>query len=89
MNYNIIRWFCFSTNYKDKIGVYILFGAFSGVAGNTLSILIRMTLSLPNSNVLETNSHLYNVIGMKAQVGTKICQLPRHFTVCLQFLFTQ
>ena len=62
MNYNnIIRWF-FSTNQKDIGTLYILFGAFSGVAGTTLSIFIRMTLSLPNSNFLETNYHLYNVI---------------------------
>ena len=38
------------------------FGAFSGAAGTTLSVFIRMTLASPDSHFLSDNHHLYNVI---------------------------
>ena len=62
LSYNFIsRWF-FSTNHKDIGTLYIIFGAFSGIAGTTLSIFIRTTLAVPNSTFLDNNYHLYNVI---------------------------
>ena len=49
--------------YSTDIGtLYIIFGAFSGIAGTTLSIFIRTTLAVPNNTFLDNNYHLYNVI---------------------------
>ena len=57
----IARWF-FSANHKDISILYLIFGVTSGIAGTVLSLYIRVTLSQPNSNFLDFNYHLYNVI---------------------------
>lgn len=57
----VTRWL-FSTNHKDIGTLYMIFGAFSGMIGTAMSVIIRMELSMPGTAYLGGDHHLYNVL---------------------------
>lgn len=49
--------------YSTDIGtLYLIFAAIAGIAGTALSLFIRATLASPNSDFVNCNYHVYNVI---------------------------
>tara|TARA_B100000989_G_C19506478_1_gene456731 strand:+ start:1025 stop:1216 length:192 start_codon:yes stop_codon:yes gene_type:complete len=40
----------------------MIFGAFSGMVGTAMSVIIRMELSMPGTAYLGGDHHLYNVL---------------------------
>jgi len=54
------KWFG-TTNHKRIAILYLLFGTLSGVAGTTLSVMIRMELAQPGNKLFLGNHQLYNV----------------------------
>lgn len=51
-----------TTNHKMIGTLYFLFGAFSGIVGLGLSVLIRLELASPESPLFEGNYQLYNAV---------------------------
>jgi cytochrome c oxidase subunit I len=70
-NTSILNWFQYvykywlcTTNHKKIAIFYLLFGAFSGVIGTLLSILIRLEVAWPGHKygIIGENYQLYNVV---------------------------
>ena len=55
------RWL-FSTNHKNIGTLYFVFGAFSGVLGFIVSVVMRLELSQAGDAFLAGNYQLYNVL---------------------------
>jgi cytochrome c oxidase subunit 1 len=52
----------YSTNHKDIGTLYILYGAVAGVVGSLFSVLIRMELAYPGTQLLMGDYQFYNVL---------------------------
>lgn len=57
----LTRW-VFSTNHKDIGTLYLILGAFGGMVGTAMSVIIRFELSTPGTAFLGGDGHLYNVV---------------------------
>lgn len=55
------RWLL-STNHKDIGILYFIFGAFSGILGTVMSIIIRLELGGTGEQILAGNYQFYNVV---------------------------
>jgi len=55
------RWL-YSTNAKDIGMLYLYFAIFSGMIGTCLSMIIRIELGSPGTQILANDAQLYNVI---------------------------
>ena len=52
----------FSTNHKDIVTLYFIFGVIAKVMGTCFSVLIHMELARLNNQILGGNHQLYTVL---------------------------
>ncbi|MBI76236.1 MAG: cytochrome c oxidase subunit I [Rhodospirillaceae bacterium] len=56
------RRFAYSTNHKDIGTMYLIFAIVAGIIGAGMSVLFRMELSEPGSQILGGDHQMYNVL---------------------------
>jgi cytochrome c oxidase subunit 1 len=65
-HHGIFSWFLAEsrgvTNCKEIAILYLIFAVFAALVGTGLSILIRLELAAPNSQILYHNGQVFNVI---------------------------
>jgi cytochrome c oxidase subunit I len=57
----MLRWI-FSTNHKEIGILYLFFGIFSGLIATAMSMLMRLELGQPGTQIFMGNNQLYNVM---------------------------
>ena len=56
------RRFVYSTNHKEIGTMYLIFAVVAGVIGFVMSIVMRMELAQPGSQILGGDHHMFNVL---------------------------
>jgi cytochrome c oxidase subunit 1 len=56
------RRFVYSTNHKDIGTMYLIFAVVAGIIGLIMSIIFRMELAEPGSQILGGDHHMFNVL---------------------------
>ncbi|MDC0033380.1 cytochrome c oxidase subunit I [Alphaproteobacteria bacterium] len=56
------RRFVYSTNHKDIGTMYLIFAIIAGIIGFGMSIVIRMEMAEPGSQILGGDHHMFNVL---------------------------
>lgn len=59
---NMVNRWLYSTNAKDISILYFMFALFAGLLGTAFSLIIRMELSSPGPQYLQSNNQYFNIV---------------------------